>query len=185
MWIWMIVVIGAVAVDQLTKQLVVAFLAEKGSVDVIPGVLRFTYVENDGAAFGMLADHRWVFMVISVLAIVAMLIYLWKFRPDSAWACWGLSLIIGGGIGNMIDRVYLDYVIDFIDFCAFPSLWAWVFNVADACVCVGAGILGVWCVVSLIRETKAAKAQKEPEAEKEAEKEAEEETPPKGEDPQE
>ena len=68
--------IGSVAVDQLTKRLVVAFLAERGSVDVIPGVLRFTYVENDGAAFGMLSEHRWVFMVISTVAIVAMLIYL-------------------------------------------------------------------------------------------------------------
>lgn len=153
--------IGSVVVDQLTKRLVVAFLAERGSVDVIPGVLRFTYVENDGAAFGMLSEHRWVFMVISTVAIVAMLIYLWKFRPTSQWACWGISLIIGGGIGNMIDRIYLDYVIDFIDFCAFPKLWAWVFNVADACVCVGAGILCVWCVASLISETKAAKKKKE------------------------
>ena len=153
--------IGSVAVDQLTKRLVVAFLAERGSVDVIPGVLRFTYVENDGAAFGMLSEHRWVFMVISTVAIVAMLIYLWTFRPTSLWACWGISLIIGGGIGNMIDRIYLDYVIDFIDFCAFPNLWAWVFNVADACVCVGAGILCVWCVTSLISETKAANKKKE------------------------
>lgn len=160
MLIWLLVIIGSVIVDQLTKQLVVAFLMERGSVDVIPGVLRFTYVENDGAAFGMLSDHRWVFMVISTVAILAMLFYLWKFRPDSAWGCWGISLIIGGGIGNMIDRVYLDYVIDFIDFCAFPKLWAWVFNVADACVCVGAGIVCVWSIVSLVKETKEAKKKK-------------------------
>ena len=60
----------------------------------------------------------------------------------------------------MIDRVYLTYVIDFLDFCAFPELWAWVFNVADACVCVGAGILFVWCVVSMIEEIKAEKKAK-------------------------
>ncbi|MBQ9086119.1 MAG: signal peptidase II [Clostridia bacterium] len=159
---WLLVIVASVAVDQLTKRLAVACLMEKGSVEVIPGVLRFTYVENDGAAFGMLSEHRWIFMVISTVAIVAMLVYLWKFRPDNSWACTGISLIIGGGIGNMIDRVYLDYVIDFIDFCAFPNLWMWVFNVADACVCVGAGILCVWCVVSLIQETRTAKKAKEP-----------------------
>ena len=60
----------------------------------------------------------------------------------------------------MIDRIYLDYVIDFIDFCAFPTLWAWVFNVADACVCVGAGIVCVWCVIALIQETKEEKKKK-------------------------
>ena len=108
----------------------------------------------------MLSEHRWVFMIISTVAIGALLVYLWKFRPDSIWACTALSLIIGGGIGNMIDRVRLAYVIDMIDFCAFPKLWMWVFNVADACVCVGAGILFVWLIVSMIQDTKKEKAKK-------------------------
>ena len=157
MWIWICVILAAVVTDQVTKQLAVRFLAGGDSVEVIPGIFRFTYVENRGAAFGMLADHRWVFMIISSVAIVALLIYLWKFRPASKWACTALSLIIGGGIGNMIDRVLLNYVIDFLDFCAFPTLWVWVFNVADACVCVGGGILLVWCIVSMIGEVKANK----------------------------
>lgn len=160
MWIWILVILASVAVDQVTKQLAVRFLAEGNSVEVIPGIFRFTYVENCGAAFGMLADHRWVFMIISTVAIAALLVYLWKFRPASKWACVALSLIIGGGIGNMIDRIYLNYVIDFLDFCAFPNLWVWVFNVADACVCVGGGILCVWCIVSIVAEAKAEKAKK-------------------------
>ena len=138
MWIWILVILASVAVDQVTKQLAVRFLAEGNSVEVIPGIFRFTYVENRGAAFGMLADHRWVFMIISTVAIAALLVYLWKFRPASKWACVALSLIIGGGIGNMIDRVALGYVVDMFDLLLFEYP---VFNLADCFVVVGA-ILG-------------------------------------------
>ena len=161
MLVWILVIIGVVIVDQITKLLTVHFLDVGESVTVIPGfendIFRFTYVQNEGAAFGMLGDHRWVFMIISTVAIAALLVYLWRFRPQSKWACTALSLIIGGGIGNMIDRIHLEYVIDFLDFSAFPTLWKWVFNVADACVCVGGGILFVWCVCSLIQEMRQGK----------------------------
>ena len=80
MWIWLAIIFGAVALDQISKLLVEKFLQPVGSIDVIGGVLRFTYVENRGAAFGMLDNHRWVFMVVSTIAIIAMLVYLWKFR---------------------------------------------------------------------------------------------------------
>ena len=163
MWIWLCIIATSVLVDQLTKLWTVAALGVGESVDFLPGVLRFTYIQNKGAAFGMLSDNRWVFMIISSVAIVALLVYLWKFRPDSIWACTAISLIVGGGIGNMIDRIRLSYVIDMIDFCAFPNLWMWVFNFADACVCVGAGILFVWLVASMILEAKQEKAKKEEE----------------------
>ena len=158
---WMIVIAAAVVVDQVSKVLVIKFLKDLVSVEIIPGILRFTYVENRGAAFGMLSDNRWIFMIISTLAIVALVVYLWKFRPDSILACLALSMIVGGGIGNMIDRVALGYVVDFIDFCAFPSLWMWVFNVADACVCVGAGLLALWLIISMVQDRKQEKAQKQ------------------------
>ena len=163
MWIWLCIVAASVLVDQLTKLWTVAALGVGESVDVIPGILRFTYIQNKGAAFGMLSDNRWVFMIVSSVAIIALFVYLWKFRPDSIWACTAISLIIGGGIGNMIDRVRLEYVIDMIDFCAFPKLWMWVFNFADACVCVGAGILFVWLIASMISEAKQEKAKKQEE----------------------
>lgn len=163
---WIIIIVATVVLDQVTKVFAVKFLADGPSFDVIPGVFRFTYVENRGAAFGMLADNRWLFMIISVIAIGALLFYLWKFRPDSVLACTALCMIIGGGIGNMIDRVALGYVVDFLDFCAFPDLWKWVFNVADAFVCVGAGLLILWLILSTVEEHKAkknAKATAEPE----------------------
>ena len=157
---WIIVIAAAVVVDQVSKILVIKYLKDIVSVELIPGVFRFTYVENRGAAFGMLSDNRWVFMIISTVAIAALIVYLWKFRPDSILACMALSLIAGGGIGNMIDRVALGYVVDFIDFCAFPTIWMWVFNIADACVCVGAGLLVLWLILSMIEDSKQAKAQK-------------------------
>ena len=154
MWIWIVVIVASVFADQLTKQLVVNFLDREEPFDVIEGVFRFSYVENRGAAFGMLDDHRWVFMIVSTVAIVGIIFYMWKFCRDSKLLCLGLSLIVGGGIGNMIDRIFLGYVIDFLDFCAFPNLWMWVFNVADAFVCVGAAIVVLSLLIDIVKDSK-------------------------------
>ena len=154
MLIWILILLGSVAVDQLSKWLIVRYLDPTEPFVIWEGVFRFSYVENEGAAFGMLADQRWIFMVLSVVAIVALLLYLWKWPPESKWACVAIAIIAGGGVGNMIDRVRLGYVIDFLDFYLVPELWPWVFNVADACVCVGGAILFVWCVISLIAEAR-------------------------------
>lgn len=163
MWLYCIIMAAVIAVDQLTKRLTVAHLALHESVSIIPNVFRLTYVQNEGAAMGILAGHRWVFMVISLVAIAAIAMYLLKNHAQSRVVSVALSLIIGGGIGNMIDRVYLGYVIDMLDFCAF-DFWVWVFNVADACVCVGGGILVLWCLVTTVREAKSnQQKKKEPE----------------------
>ena len=159
MLIWVFVIAGAIILDQLSKWLIVTYLPE-GGVDIIPGVLRFTYVENRGAAFGMLSNHRWVFIVVSTLALAALAFYLFKYKPEGWLARMSMSFIIGGGIGNMIDRSLLAYVIDFIDFCAFPEIWMWVFNVADSFVCVGAAMLMLHLVISTVKEIKAEKAKK-------------------------
>ncbi len=166
MLIWFFVIVGAIFLDQLSKWLVVTYLPAEG-FELIPGVLRFTYVENRGAAFGMLADHRWVFIIVSTLALAAIAFYLFKFKPQGWLVRCSLAFIIGGGIGNMIDRTLLGYVIDFIDFCAFPKLWMWVFNIADSFVCVGAGMLILYLIldtVKVTREEKAAKAARAAEA---------------------
>ena len=163
MILWSLMIVALVVVDQVSKLMVSSLLAPIGSVDIIPDVFRFTYVENKGAAFGMLSDNRWIFMVTSVIAILALLVYLWKFRPDSILACTAISMIIAGGIGNMIDRVALGYVIDFLDFCAFPNLWMWVFNIADVCVCIGGALLVLWLIISMVDDAKKEKAQKQSE----------------------
>ena len=151
-----------VVVDQVTKVIAVDKLCGNGSYEFIPNVLHFTYVENDGMAFNLLKDHRWVYMVLSTLAIVGIIVFL-IVRPQKSKILVGsLSLVVSGGIGNMIDRFTYVGVIgdtagkhvvrDFIDVRMFGSLWPWVFNVADACVTVGGAVLLCWCLVSLIKE---------------------------------
>ena len=169
MYLWLIVIFAVVVFDQVTKLFVVELLDRTASLDIIPGILRFTYTENTGMAFGMLGEknQRWVFMVVSVIALVGLLIYMWRAKVQSRWANMSLCLIIGGGIGNMIDRFFRTgvdfrgdkyyFVVDFIDFYALGDLWVWVFNVADACVCVGGGMLLGWCIKEMIKEYKTAK----------------------------
>lgn len=145
------VIAGVICLDQLTKWLTVSLLAYRETVPLWEGVFHFTYERNTGMAFGMLKDHRWVFMVLSTVAIVGLLFYLIRYRPQNRWLQVSLSMIVGGGIGNMIDRIYLGYVVDFLDFRLINFA---VFNVADSFVCVGAGIVIVYLLLDLYKEVK-------------------------------
>ena len=160
MWIWILVMLAVVVLDQVSKLLIEHFMEVGESIPLIDGIFHLTYIHNDGAAFGMLSEHRWVFMILSVVAIVALIVYLFWAKPKSRFVCASLAMIVGGGVGNMIDRVRLNYVIDFLDFCAFPDLWKWIFNVADACVCVGGAILFVACIWSIIADSTKGKKKK-------------------------
>ncbi len=168
---WIIIILAAIAVDQATKALAVRYLEYGEPVVIIKNVLQLNYDENPGMAFGLLGEkpyERWIFMIVSTLGIIALIVYLFFFKPKEKMACVGFSLVIGGGIGNMIDRLFrmgtLEdttgryVVVDFIDFCALPrEIWRYVFNIADSCVCVGAGILMCWCLYSLFNDMKAEK----------------------------
>lgn len=154
------IVIGIIFLDQLTKWLAVIFLKGSAPAVIIKNVFRFTYLENRGAAFGMLSEHRWVFLIISTVAIVAIIFYMIKFKPKSKIERVAIAFMAGGGIGNMVDRIALGYVIDFIDFYAFPKVWSYIFNVADSFVCIGAGLLVLYLVQEMIKEAKAIKAAK-------------------------
>ncbi len=145
------IICSGILVDQITKILVDNLMALYSTVPIIPDFLHLTYIQNKGAAFGMLSNHRWVFMVISTIAIIAMGIYLFRFCKERMLFKVGLALIISGGIGNMIDRVIYGYVIDMIDFRVINFA---VFNVADSFVCIGAGIVFLCLVIDLIKTTK-------------------------------
>ncbi len=129
-----LVIALAVLVDQITKWLMAGWLKPDKTFPIIRDVLHFSYTENTGAAWGMLKDARWLFMSISTIAILGILAYLIFYKEHPKGTRWALALICGGGIGNMIDRIFLGYVIDFIDFrlIDFP-----LFNVADSCICIG------------------------------------------------
>jgi len=145
------IMILCVVLDQVTKLAVVEKLAPIGTYPLIEEIFHFTYVENRGAAFGMLADHRWVFMILSTAAILVMLVWLFIEKPKSWWVRISTAFVIAGGIGNMIDRVRLGYVVDFID-CRFIDFY--VFNVADSFVCIGCGMFLAGAVYLEIMEQK-------------------------------
>ena len=178
MLIWLALIAVTVFLDQITKYLTILYLKPIDTQPLWEGVLHLTYVENTGAAFGMMKDSRWIFMVTSTVAIVGILVYMVyrtyiKKNPLPWMEALSLSLIVGGGIGNMIDRTVLGYVVDMIDFRLINFA---VFNVADSFVCVGAGLMVLYLIREMVKETKAEKAQKAVTAE-ESEEEPTEETP--------
>ena len=155
MFVWLAIIAVTVALDQITKYLTILYLKPLDTFPLLRDVLHLTYVENTGAAFGMMKDSRWVFMVTSTLAIVGILVYMFWKRPTNKMLCLSLSLIVGGGIGNMIDRTALGYVVDMIDLRLINFA---VFNVADSFVCVGAGLMILYLILDMIREAKEEKA---------------------------
>jgi signal peptidase II len=134
--IWAVIVVGSVILDQWTKMLAVRDLMPIRSTVLLDGILGLRYVENTGAAFGMLKGQRWFFIILSTAAIIAISIYLVKCRKTVP-PLLGISLamIVGGGIGNQIDRIANGYVVDFLEFLFMDFA---IFNVADCFVTVGA-----------------------------------------------
>ncbi len=129
-----------VIIDYVIKLIVINNLKPISSIEVIPGFFSLTYVENKGAAFGMLSNARWVFILFTILVIVFLIIFLFKKKPTSKLLNLALVLIIGGGFGNLIDRIFYGYVVDYLSVKFFPP----VCNFADYCVTVGAFILVVY-----------------------------------------
>ena len=152
----LITVIGIV-IDQVTKLLAVTYLKPIGVCPIIDGVVQLHFTTNPGMAFGLAKDHRWVFMTASVIMIAAMGIYLFGGLAENRLYAVSVAMVLSGGIGNMIDRIALGSVIDFIEvtFVDFA-----IFNGADSFVCVGAGMLVLAMVLDIIKEAKSAKEQK-------------------------
>ena len=137
--------LGIAAADQITKYLVVANIPLYADVPVLPGIVQLTYVQNTGAAFSMFQGMQWLFLVI-FLALTALIIYEYfkKPMPFTKLERWCIAAIYGGGLGNMIDRLRLGYVVDMIEtqFITFP-----VFNVADCFITCGCILLLVHLVL--------------------------------------
>lgn len=149
------IILGGILLDQITKLLASTYLKVVDTVPIIEGVLHLTYAENTGAAFGMLKDHRWVFLSISTVAIIGMGLYLYLFKSESRLYDVAIAMIVSGGMGNMFDRLGLGYVVDFIDFRLINFA---VFNGADSFVCVGSGLLILALILDLVKESKEKKS---------------------------
>lgn len=126
--------------DQLIKYFVVLYIKPIGSVTVIDNLFSLCYVENKGVAFGMFSDMRLIFIALTAALIAVIIIVMFKKKPESKLFYVSSALIIGGGIGNLIDRIFLGYVVDYLSVSFFPP----VCNLADYCITVGTVLLVIF-----------------------------------------
>ncbi len=136
-----------VVVDQITKSAVMARFSLHETLEIIPGLFNLVYVMNPGAAFGFLADasatFRYVFFTgVTILAAGLIVYYLVKSNPRNRMLAGSLTLIFGGAVGNLIDRIRFGAVVDFLDVYLGASHWP-AFNVADSAITVGAFLM-IW-----------------------------------------
>jgi len=140
----LLIVLSIIAIDQITKYLVISYLTPSDSIEIFP-FLHLVIVRNTGAAFGMFRNFGSTFFVgISVLAVIFIVYLLIK----SSYNFIGLSLVLGGAIGNLIDRILYGKVVDFIDFSIGKFHW-YTFNVADSSLTVGIIVI---FLISLFRK---------------------------------
>ena len=141
MGILVLVISAAIVVlDQIFKYLAINNLKSVENVAVIDNLLYFTYLENRGAAFGIFSNQRWFFIIATVLAIILLMYLVFVKKIQSKIFNISVALIIGGGVGNLIDRVFLGYVVDYIQISFFPP----VCNFADYCITAGTIMLIIW-----------------------------------------
>ena len=146
--IYILSAILIIALDQITKILTVKNLRLGEVKEIIPKILSFTFVKNEGAAFGILQGARIFFIVLTIIVLIGAIYYIVKMRPTSRLEKWALALIAGGAVGNFIDRAYFGFVRDFImvEFIDFP-----VFNIADCFVCIGAGLYILYALLDMLK----------------------------------
>ena len=149
MGLFIAVIAGAVVLDQLVKYLVANGMALGESIPVIEGVFHITRFHNTGAAFSSFEGQRVLLIALPVVLITVGLVYAWKNRTKSRLMLVSIAMIIGGGIGNLIDRIALGYVVDMFDFRVFP-----IFNVADSFGTVGCILLCIYILFYSDREHK-------------------------------
>ena len=129
--------------DQLVKYFAVMHLTKIDTIPLIADVFHLTYCENPGAGFGIFADFTWLLSLFTAVVVAVVFVYMFVKRPKSWALVTALTFLTGGAVGNLIDRIRLGYVVDFLDFrlIHFP-----IFNIADCFVTIGAVILAVYII---------------------------------------
>jgi signal peptidase II len=131
-----------VVADQITKRLAEDRLRDQRSIPVVDDILRLTYVQNRGAAFGLLQDQTTFFVLVGIV-VIGVIAASYRYLPRSGFLLHlALGLQLGGAIGNLIDRVRQGYVVDFVDF-GYRANWWPVFNVADSAIVIGVALLAL------------------------------------------
>ena len=146
-----IFVLSLVGIDQVIKYIVIEYLKPIGVFELIEGFIRLRYVENTGAVFGSFSSHTAVLTVVSIILLIVTVYFLVSQKNKSKLVSFTLLLMIAGGIGNIIDRIRLHFVVDYIEptFIDFA-----VFNFADCLITVGAFVLMIYLVVDIVKEEK-------------------------------
>lgn len=140
---WIVLAAALIGIDQWTKWFFYTNQTRFENFEVIKDFFYLTYLENRGAAFGILQNYRWVFIALTIAALFLMI---WYFiRHSHPLLRTALILLIAGGAGNLIDRIFRGYVVDFLHFYPFGYDFA-VFNIADACVSIGVGLLIIYLI---------------------------------------
>ncbi len=150
-WIWVTVIV--VVLDQLTKYIASHSLELYQQIAVMP-MFNWTLMHNPGAAFSFLANEsgwqRWFFAAIAIVVSVVIVLWIKKLEQHEKWQAIALAMILGGAIGNVIDRIWLGYVVDFIQ--VYYQQWYWpAFNLADSAISVGVAMI----IIESIREYRA------------------------------
>lgn len=146
-----IIIALLVGLDQLVKYLVVVYLKPVGSVTIIPKVLNFTYLENNGAAFSIFAGKQIFLIILTSVALLAWTYFLFFKRPKQKLELIGMILVLAGGIGNLIDRIANGFVVDYVEFTFVRFA---VFNLADIFVTVGFILLFIGVFISEAKKKK-------------------------------
>lgn len=140
MRLWLLLAFPLYVIDQITKALVLRHIPLHEVIPVIPGFFNLTYVQNTGAAFGMMKDNNWFFIALASTALVVLAVLTWKKVFSDPYSRVASALLVSGVVGNLTDRILHGFVVDFLDFIL-PWYGHWPsFNVADSCIFVAAGL---------------------------------------------
>lgn len=141
MKLWLTLALPLFVLDQVTKFAVLKTIQPHEAIPVIPGFFNLVQVHNRGAAFGMLRDHPWIFLILASVALVVLAVITITRRVTEPLTRVAVAVLAAGVAGNLVDRLIHGHVIDFLDFIL-PWYGNWpAFNVADMCICVAAGLL--------------------------------------------
>ena len=149
--LWALVSALIVLLDFVTKRIVSGSMKLYESIPVIKNVFNITYVKNTGASFGMMSGARWFFVAVTLILICAVIFYTVKNKIHDKLFLLSASFVIGGGIGNLIDRIATGAVVDFFDFCLIDFA---IFNVADCFVVVGVILIVLYYILDDIKKHK-------------------------------
>ncbi|WP_338057485.1 signal peptidase II [Shimazuella soli] len=136
MLLFFIISILVIALDQVSKWWIVQHMELYQSISVVPDFFYITSHRNRGAAFGILQEQRWLFIIVTIGVVIAIIVYMVRMKKESILTKTALSFVLGGAVGNLIDRIRTGEVVDFFHF-QFGSYHFPIFNVADSSICVG------------------------------------------------